>query len=78
MSSMTGTFAAVAKTQKEAFTLAIDQKNQEGGLSMPWGKVTRLKSAMLMTKQRSTWGSRDSEKWSNRESWVWSVNASTP
>ena len=39
MSSMTGPFAAVGKTQKEAFTLAVEQKNKEGGLSMPWGKV---------------------------------------
>mgnify|MGYP001342998180 FL=1 len=35
----TGTFAAVAKTQQQGILLAVDQKNAEGGLNMPWGKV---------------------------------------
>lgn len=36
---LTGTFAAVAETQKEGAMLAIDAVNQRGGLAMPWGKV---------------------------------------
>jgi ABC-type branched-subunit amino acid transport system substrate-binding protein len=36
---LTGTFAAVAETQKEGAMLAIDVVNQRGGLAMPWGKV---------------------------------------
>ncbi|GAB4374579.1 MAG: urea ABC transporter substrate-binding protein [Spirochaetales bacterium] len=39
MTSLSGTFAAVAETQKKAILLAVEQKNQQGGLSMPWGKV---------------------------------------
>jgi len=35
----TGTFAAVAETQKQGILLAVEQKNAEGGLNMPWGKV---------------------------------------
>jgi len=37
---LTGTFAAVAETQKEGALLAVDVVNKKGGLSMPWGKVT--------------------------------------
>ncbi len=37
---LTGTFAAVAETQKQGALLAIDLINQRGGLAMPWGKVT--------------------------------------
>ncbi|MBU2261733.1 MAG: ABC transporter substrate-binding protein [Proteobacteria bacterium] len=37
---LTGTFAAVAETQKEGALLAVDVVNKRGGLSMPWGKVT--------------------------------------
>jgi branched-chain amino acid transport system substrate-binding protein len=37
---LTGTFAAVAETQKEGAMLAIDVVNKRGGLNMPWGKVT--------------------------------------
>jgi len=37
---LTGTFAAVAETQKEGALLAIDVVNRKGGLDMPWGKVT--------------------------------------
>jgi branched-chain amino acid transport system substrate-binding protein len=37
---LTGTFAAVAETQKEGALLAIDVVNKRGGLGMPWGKVT--------------------------------------
>lgn len=37
---LTGTFAAVAETQKEGALLAIDVVNKKGGLDMPWGKVT--------------------------------------
>jgi branched-chain amino acid transport system substrate-binding protein len=37
---LTGTFAAVAETQKQGALLAIDQINKRGGLNMPWGKVT--------------------------------------
>ncbi len=36
---LTGTFAAVAATQKEGALLAIDVVNNRGGLNMPWGKV---------------------------------------
>jgi ABC-type branched-subunit amino acid transport system substrate-binding protein len=37
---LTGTFAAVAETQKEGALLAIDVVNKRGGLNMPWGRVT--------------------------------------
>jgi branched-chain amino acid transport system substrate-binding protein len=37
---LTGTFAAVAETQKEGALLAVDVVNKKGGLAMPWGKVT--------------------------------------
>jgi ABC-type branched-subunit amino acid transport system substrate-binding protein len=37
---LTGTFAAVAETQRDGALLAIDVINRKGGLSMPWGKVT--------------------------------------
>ena len=36
---LTGTFAAVAETQKEGALLAVDVINNKGGLSIPWGKV---------------------------------------
>ncbi len=36
---LTGTFAAVAETQKEGALLAVDEVNKRGGLAMPWGKV---------------------------------------
>lgn len=36
---LTGTFAAVAETQKEGALLAVDVVNKKGGLHMPWGKV---------------------------------------
>jgi branched-chain amino acid transport system substrate-binding protein len=36
---LTGTFAAVAETQKQGALLAIDVINQRGGLDMPGGKV---------------------------------------
>ena len=36
---LTGTFAAVAETQKEGALLAIDVINKRGGLNMPSGKV---------------------------------------
>jgi ABC-type branched-subunit amino acid transport system substrate-binding protein len=36
---LTGTFAAVAETQKEGALLAVDEVNKRGGLNMPWGKV---------------------------------------
>lgn len=36
---LTGTFAAVAETQKEGALLAVDVINQKGGLDMPGGKV---------------------------------------
>lgn len=36
---LTGTFAAVAKTQEEGALLAVDEINEKGGLNMPWGKV---------------------------------------
>ncbi len=36
---LTGTFAAVAETQKQGAQLAIDVINKKGGLTMPWGKV---------------------------------------
>lgn len=35
----TGTFAAVAETQKEGALQAVKDYNDKGGLSMPWGKV---------------------------------------
>ena len=37
---LTGTFAAVAETQRDGALLAIDVVNRKGGLNMPWGKVT--------------------------------------
>lgn len=37
---LTGTFGAVAETQKQGALLAIDVINKRGGLNMPWGKVT--------------------------------------
>jgi len=37
---LTGTFGAVAETQKQGALLAIDVVNKLGGLNMPWGKVT--------------------------------------
>jgi ABC-type branched-subunit amino acid transport system substrate-binding protein len=36
---LTGTFAAVAETQKQGALLAVDVINKRGGLDMPWGKV---------------------------------------
>ena len=39
MSSLTGTFAAVAEAQRKAFIYGVEKTNAEGGLSMPWGKV---------------------------------------
>ena len=39
MSSMTGTFAGVAETQRKAFLYGVEKINEAGGLSMPWGKV---------------------------------------
>jgi ABC-type branched-subunit amino acid transport system substrate-binding protein len=36
---LTGTFAAVAQTQRDGALLAIDVINKKGGLNMPWGKV---------------------------------------
>lgn len=36
---LTGTFAAVAETQRDGALLAIDVVNKRGGLDMPWGKV---------------------------------------
>ncbi|HXP12840.1 MAG TPA: ABC transporter substrate-binding protein, partial [Stellaceae bacterium] len=36
---LTGTFAAVAETQKQGALLAVDVVNKRGGLAMPWGKV---------------------------------------
>ena len=37
---LTGTFAAVAETQKQGALLAVDVVNKRGGLDMPWGRVT--------------------------------------
>lgn len=37
---LTGTFAAVAETQRDGALLAVDVINAKGGLNMPWGKVT--------------------------------------
>src|SRR5690349_3619492 len=36
---LTGTFAAVAETQREGALLAIDVVNKRGGLDMPGGRV---------------------------------------
>ncbi len=36
---LTGTFAAVAETQRDGALLAVETINKRGGLSMPWGKV---------------------------------------
>jgi len=36
---LTGTFAAVAETQKEGALLAVEVVNKKGGLNMPWGRV---------------------------------------
>ena len=37
---LTGNMAAVAETQKEGALLAVDVVNKNGGLRMPWGKVS--------------------------------------
>jgi ABC-type branched-subunit amino acid transport system substrate-binding protein len=37
---LTGTFAAVAETQRDGALLAVDVVNKKGGLNMPWGRVT--------------------------------------
>ncbi len=39
MSSLSGTFAGVAETQRKAFIYAVENVNAQGGLNMPWGKV---------------------------------------
>jgi branched-chain amino acid transport system substrate-binding protein len=39
ITSLSGTFAAVAETQRKGALLAVDQVNAKGGLNMPWGKV---------------------------------------
>jgi branched-chain amino acid transport system substrate-binding protein len=39
ITSLSGTFAAVAETQKKGTLLLVDQINAKGGLNMPWGKV---------------------------------------
>lgn len=39
MSSLSGTFAGVAETQRKAFIYAVETVNAQGGLNMPWGKV---------------------------------------
>ena len=36
---LTGTFAAVAQTQRDGALLAVDVINKKGGLKMPWGNV---------------------------------------
>jgi branched-chain amino acid transport system substrate-binding protein len=36
---LTGTFAAVAQTQRDGALLAVDVVNKKGGLKMPWGNV---------------------------------------
>ena len=36
---LTGTFAAVAETQRQGALLAVDEINKRGGLAMPGGKV---------------------------------------
>src|SRR4030042_2101529 len=36
---LTGTFAAVAQTQRDGALLAVDVGNKKGGLKMPWGNV---------------------------------------
>ena len=36
---LTGTFAAVAETQRDGALLAMEVINKKGGLNMPWGKV---------------------------------------
>jgi len=36
---LTGTFGAVAETQKQGALLAVSVINKPGGLAMPWGKV---------------------------------------
>ena len=40
ISSLSGTFAGVSETQRKAFVYAVEEKNAQGGLNMPWGKVT--------------------------------------
>lgn len=39
ISSLSGTFAAVAETQRMGTMLAVEQINEDGGLDMPWGRV---------------------------------------
>jgi len=36
---LTGTFAAVAQTQRDGALLAVDVVNKKGGIKMPWGSV---------------------------------------
>jgi branched-chain amino acid transport system substrate-binding protein len=36
---LTGTFAAVAETQRDGALLAVDVVNKKGGLKLPWGNV---------------------------------------
>jgi ABC-type branched-subunit amino acid transport system substrate-binding protein len=39
ITSLSGSFAAVAETQRKGVLLAVDQVNARGGLNLPWGKV---------------------------------------
>ncbi len=47
---LTGTFAAVAETQKEGALLAVDVVNKRGGLNMPGGKVHGRRHASPTTR----------------------------
>jgi len=39
MTSLSGSFAVLAETQRKGTLLAVEEANADGGLSMPWGKV---------------------------------------
>ena len=39
MTSLSGTFAVLAETQRKGTLLAVAEINERGGLNMPWGKV---------------------------------------
>ncbi len=39
MTSLSGTFAVMAETQRKGTLLAVSEVNERGGLNMPWGKV---------------------------------------
>ena len=63
---LTGTFAAVAETQRDGALLAIDVVNKRGGLSMPWEK-SRSKGSSPTTRPNRMSACDASATWSPRE-----------